>query len=390
VSVPDGAPAPEAKGYARKFDYLDSDALSGVQEWVIAVDADPPGRKLEEELVRRFGAERCRRVVWPQGCKDANEVLTRHGRDRLRECIEAALPYPLAGVYSPLSYGPDLLRLHEQGFQRGLSCGWDSLDELYTVRPCEVSVITGIPNAGKSNFLDAVLVNLAREHGWRFAICSPENHPPEDHIARLMEKWYGVPFYDGPTNRMTREDVAEATACLSGHFAFIQGDEDTGLSLEWILDRARALVRREGINGLVIDPWNELEHMRGPSLTETEYVSQCLTRVRRFARRHRIHIWIVAHPTKLYRDKEGNYPIPTLYDISGSAHWRNKADNGLCIWRDLSDPDSRVVEVLVQKIRFRQTGKLGSVELIFNPVVHTYHDKDKARDEIAPVYTFTE
>jgi twinkle protein len=90
---------------------------------------------------------------------------------------------------------------------------------------------------------------------------------------------------------------------------------------------------RHGIRGLVIDPYNEIEHHRPASVTETEYVSQLLGKVKRFAQSNDVHVWFVSHPAKMPRD--GNsLPPPTLYDISGSANWANKADLGVVVHRD--------------------------------------------------------
>jgi twinkle protein len=109
----------------------------------------------------------------------------------------------------------------------------------------------------------------------------------------------------------------------------------------------------------VIDPWNEVEHLFN-GLSETQYISQELTKIRRFARLNGIHIWIVAHPTKLQKNSQGKYDPPTMYDISGGAHWRNKADNGICVYRDF---ETNQTEIIVQKIRFKEIGKLGSAKL---------------------------
>jgi twinkle protein len=116
---------------------------------------------------------------------------------------------------------------------------------------------------------------------------------------------------------------------------------------------------------MVIDPWNELDHSRKAQYTETEYISSALTKIRRFARLNNIHIWVIAHPTKMQRQASGNYAVPTPYDIAGSAHFRNKPDNCICIWRDLSD-ESKHVDIHIQKVRFRHLGKVGKVQLKFN------------------------
>lgn len=374
VSVPDGAPAENAKDYASKFTFLeaDKDRLETVKEWIIAVDNDGPGKRLEDELARRLGREKCKRVTWPADCKDANDVLRSFGADVLRECIDHAQSFPLAGVFAVQDLSERIRALYEHGWEKGVSTGWDEVDQLYTVRPGEFTVVTGMPNSGKSNWLDALLVNLARDHGWQFAVFSPENQPLEDHMARMCEKWAGAPFEEGPTPRMDRDSLRMAMEWAGNHFSWILPDDDTDWTVETVLDRAKALVFRKGIRGLVIDPWNELEHAPPHGLTETIYTGQVLKHVRQFARRQGVHVWIVAHPQKLYRDKDsGNYPVPTLYDISGSANWRNKADNGIVVWRDFGSA-ATPIEIHVQKVRFRQIGKLGCAKLKYAGATQTY------------------
>lgn len=374
VSVPDGAPSVDSKDYSSKFDFLNEPRINGDDRmYVLAVDNDAPGQMLQEELARRLGKEVCSRVTWPEGCKDANDVLMEHGKKLLAECIEHAEPYPIVGTFTTGDLSDQLIDLYENGLEKGVSTGWDSLDAHYLVRPGCFSVVTGIPGSGKSNWLDAMMVNIAKRHGWRFAIFSPENQPLEDHMARIVEKFIGAPFREGLTQRMTREELEYATDWAKDHFQWILPEDDHEWTVDNILETARGLVRRHGIRGLVIDPWNELETQRG-EFSETEFIGICLKRARQFARRYGIHLWIVAHPAKMYRDKDGSYPVPSLWDISGSAHWRNKSDSGVVIYRDLSNPESKQVEIHVQKQRFRQDGAMGMVSLSYGPLTGTYID----------------
>lgn len=376
VSVPDGAPSETAKNYASKFEFLESDEdrISAVKEWVIAVDGDAPGRRLEEELARRLGREKCRRVSWPEGVKDANDLLRHSGPDALREAIEKAEPFPIEGVLELTDFERDIDALYEHGHKRGLETGWREVDRLYTICPGQVTVVTGIPGSGKSNWVDALCVNLACFHGWRFAIFSPENMPIPDHAARLCEKYTSQPFFEGPTARMTRQTLEDAKAWVHEHFWWTMPDSEDDWTLDKILDAAQALVFRKGINGLVIDPWNELEHLRPKEMTQTEYIGRELRRIRQFARRAQIHIWVVAHPAKLYRSKDtGQYPVPSLYDVSDSANWRNKPDCGLVVWRDFKN-DQEPVAIHVQKIRFRHVGKVGIAKLEYIKPTATYAD----------------
>lgn len=379
VSVPDGAPPASSKPSDAKFDYLTNCAsiLNRLTKIILAVDSDGPGKTLEAELARRLGPERCWRATWPDGCKDANDVLMQHGADTLKQCIDAAKPYPLEGVLAVADLAGDVVQLYHEGLPGGMSTGWLSLDQLYSVKPGELTIETGIPSHGKSQFLDNLIVNLAREFGWRFAVCSPENLPVSRHIAKLIELSTGFPFRNGPRQRLPLEALPSALQWVHEHFVFIAPDD--AMTIQALLTTAKQLVKRYGIRGLVLDPWNEFDHTRPNGQLETDYISVSLGQIRRFARNHGVHVWVVAHPQKLYRREDGSYPVPTPYDISGSAHWRNKADNCLTVWRDENEPDSPV-KIYVQKIRFREVGRIGVAELHWNTVNGRYEDT-VAREE---------
>lgn len=373
ISVPDGAPAINAKNYDSKFTFIDTawETLQQVEQWVIAVDNDAPGTRLEQELVRRFGVGKCRRVTWPDGCKDANDVLVKLGATALRNCLEGAQEYPIKGVVYLQQLKRDLHLLYEQGESRGASTGWKSLDKCYTVQDGEVTVITGTPGAGKSNFLDALAVNMAANHGWVIPMFSPENSPLRKHAARLMQKFMRAPFGNGPTERMSQQQLEQALEWVSWHFPMISPEDEDDWNLDNILEIGQALLLRHGIKGLIIDPWNELESNRPEGMSGTEYIGKSLKRVRRFARQTLLHVWIVAHPAKLYRNKDGKYPMPSAYDISDSAHWYNKPDNILIVHRDKGKADAPV-EIHTQKIRLRETGQLGRTDFRFNKVLADY------------------
>ena len=270
----------------------------------------------------------------------------------------------------------DIETLFERGLQPGLDTGWSSLNRHYSIsqESGELHVLTGIPGHGKSEFLDALMINLAKDEGWNIGLFSPENFPLEYHASKLMEKYVGKPFSDGFKTRMTREESETAKEWLNDHFSFLMPDEND-LTISAILELAKTLVYRRGMRSLVIDPWNEVDHSRPNGMTETEYISQSLTKIRRFARTYNCHVFVVAHPFKMVKLDGKNYPCPTPYDISGSAHWRNKADNCLAVWRDVS-PENQTfeIEIHVQKIRKKHIGKLGMVKLEYEYSTGRYQD----------------
>lgn len=289
----------------------------------------------------------------------------------------------LIGV-PPLNFRAHIEHLWDQGLPPGETTGWPSVDRHYTVVPGQLTVLTGWPGSGKSEWLDALVLNLARR-GWRFALFSPENAPAEIHVSKFIEKFLGKPFGAGPTARATKDEAIEAMTEFEEWFGFLQpaaGTERVTFGVEDILDATEAHFRlaqiwrsRESKRGLVIDPWNEIEHARPREWSETEYISQTLSRIRAWARTNDVHVWIVAHPQKLPRDRDsGKLPIPRPDSISGSQHWWNKADNAITVWRALEDPSDPVVQIHVQKVRFKHVGRIGVVELNYDRLTGRYRE----------------
>lgn len=277
-------------------------------------------------------------------------------------------------VLSPLHLHDRVNALWKAGLPPGERTGWPSIDALYTVAEGQVTIITGWPGSGKSEWLDALLVNLMHQ-GWYTAIFSPENRPIELHVAKILEKISGKPFGNGPTQRITPEEVAELIVHLvASRFSWIEPpDEESPLSATDVIEAATPwLEKRLGKKrALVIDPWNELEHWRPPQLSETEYISKTLSMIRNWARKRRVHVFLVAHPQKMRRGDNGKLPVPTLDMISGSQHWWNKADAGITIYRE-PGTDSADVEVHVQKVRFKHIGRPGLVTLTYDRITGRY------------------
>jgi twinkle protein len=183
---------------------------------------------------------------------------------------------------------------------------------------------------------------------------------------------------------MSEAELLSAMDWIHEHFHFIRFDDDEAPTFEAILDKARAAAVRHGIRGLVIDPYNEIEHRRPPNMTETEYVSQILGRVRRFTDNHGLHTWFVAHPRIMRREADGRSPVPTLYDISGSANWANKADIGVVVHRPDAIGDR--VDIYVRKMRFKSEGKLGAVALNWDRATGRYSELGVGTGYVAKPY----
>lgn len=376
VSVPDGAPpvvegedpgaledADPEQDRSGKFEFVwnNRDRMKRIKRFILAVDNDGPGQRLAAELKRRLSASRCSFVVYPEGCKDLNDVLVKHGRDAVTQCLNEAKPYPVKGLYRLSDY-PDA------GEPKTYSTGWPDLDPLMRLWTGELLVVTGIPGHGKSTWVMNMCVNFAKLYGWTTAVASFEipTVPALRYKLRLA-------VTETAKDRWHRQMIEEADGFIQRHFVFIDDDPNGGsdddLTLEWLLEKAADAVMRDGIKVLVIDPWNEVEHSRPKNESETQYVNRALRQIRRFALRWDVLAIVVAHPTKAV-GMDGKGRTPTMYDIEGSAAWYNKPDHGVVI--DVPNPEHHETVVWVKKARFSWSGKKGDVTLEYVPEIEGY------------------
>jgi twinkle protein len=369
LSVPSGAPMKVSDGKIaasedKKFSFVwDAfETLKAVPYITICTDTDGPGQALAEELARRIGKERCR--VAKSSHKDLNESLLKDGSDAVRDIVDQAEPYPVAGLSSASKFLERLEDLWGKGTGKGESTGYSNVDQIYTVAQGQLTVVTGYPSCGKSNFVDQLMVNLARASDWKFALCSFEN-APEVHISRLMEIYKEKRFFEG-AHRMSPEEKDEAFKWVDDHFMFLDSEAAEPSSIDSILDRARIAVARTGIRGLVIDPYNYIENNKSGT-SETEFISNMLTRVQAFAKACGVHVWFVAHPSKITRSGM-DLPRPDGMSISGSMAWWAKADVGLTVHRT----KDHGVEIAVWKCRYRWVGTQGETTLEYRKATGTY------------------
>ena len=364
VSCPNGAPAKVSQNRVspeedNKFSYIweERERLERCKKIVLATDNDQAGEALAEEIARRVGRAKCWRVKFPEEIKDGNDAVQRLGAEETQNLFDNPEPVPLSGVYGAVDYFDDVREIYANGHGRGASTGMPAIDDLFTIAEGQLSIVTGMPSSGKSEFIDQIMVNLAQRESWKFAVCSFEN-PPHMHIAKLAEKVTGKPFYDGLGPRMTEEDLADAVEFINDHFVFLESKDGGMSTIESVVDRTKQAVMRLGVRGLVIDPYNYIEQT---GAEEHSGISYMLSKITSFAKAHGIHVWFVAHPQKMYPKEDGTYAVPKGMNISGSAAWFAKADLGITVHRA-----EDCVEIHCWKSRFKWVGQQGMACLTYN------------------------
>ena len=244
--------------------------------------------------------------------------------------------------------------------------GYKKIDEeeLLKIKTGQLNIVTGVPGSGKSEWVDALMINTIKNHNIKWAVFSPENYPPQVYYKKLSEKFHKAPF-----NSFTDQDHIEAIVGLSDKVKLIVDTDEEDVTIDYLFERLRTLVFRHGIKGVVIDPWNEILHDIGAR--EDIYLNKVLRRIKRFIRKYDLTFWLIAHPRNPKKNQDGTYPKVTAYDIAGGYAWFAKADQVFSVYRDKSDT-SKPVEVDFQKIKQKTDGKLCTAYFFYNYDDGTY------------------
>ena len=347
ISVPNGATL-----NTNNLDYLDNciDYFEDKEKVILAVDSDEAGQALQAELIRRLGSEVCYLATF-EDCKDANEYLIKYGKEKLTERITGSRPVPLENVTTFRDIEDEVTDFVKNGFKPGFQIGLSNFDDIFSTYTGQFITVTGIPSSGKSDFVDQMVVGYNANYGWKTAFASPENVPTYLHAHKLMRKiWQGMP---------SRDDIGgdkwnQVADHCNSNFFHIDMERYT---LESVLKKGAELVKRKGIKCLVIDPFNKVRDVDAKTEDVNRYTMEYLTKIEMFAKKYDVLVFVVAHPTKMYKGSDGKIEEPTMYNIKGGGEWYDASYHGLLVHRDY---EAKTVKAKVLKVKFQNLGQNGA------------------------------
>ena len=347
ISVPNGATL-----NSNNLDYLDAciDYFEDKEKIILAVDTDEAGQALQAELVRRLGSETCYLASF-EDCKDANEYLQKYGKEKLSERISGSRPVPLENVTTFRDIEDEVTDFVKNGFKPGFQVGLQNFDDIFSTYTGQFITVTGIPSSGKSDFVDQMVVGYNNNYGWKTAFASPENQPTYLHAHKLMRKhWQGMPTRDD-INGEKWNQVADH--CNTNYFHI----DMERYTLESVLRKGAELVKRKGIKCLVIDPFNKVRDIDCKTEDVNRYTMEYLSKIEIFAKKYDVLVFIVAHPTKMYKTQDGKIEEPTMYNIKGGGEWYDASYHGILVHRDY---EQKTVKAKVLKVKFQNLGENGA------------------------------
>ena len=344
ISVPNGATLNRLN-----LDYLDNciEYFDDKQKIILATDSDEAGQNLQQELIRRFGAEVC----WLADFgihKDANDLLITDGRNALINAIHNSAAVPLENVVTVNDINDELEEFIHEGFKPGYQVGLDNFDSIFSTYTGQFITVTGVPSSGKSDFVDRMAVGYQMKYGWKTAFASPENKPTFLHAHKLIRKIGGwMPKKDD----LGSDKWNRCFDVVNDNFYFIEAER---YDLDAVLKKGAELVKRKGIKCLVIDPYNKVKMKGAGDLSITDATMEYLAKIEAFAKKYDVLVVIVAHPTKMYKKDDGTIDEPTMYNIKGGGEWYDASYHGLLVHRNYTN---NTVKVKVLKVKFQNLGE---------------------------------
>ncbi len=370
TTLPDGAVGPDEETPAKSGKLVSIRSAwdrinAGRGRVILALDNDDPGEVTRDILIDIFGRWRCKLVEYPEHpqaggkdgkCKDLNEVQALFGLDKVWEIIDRATPLKLEGVFK-------LSEIKKSQPREYYSTGIEGLDEHLKLFKGELCVWTGHTGHGKSTSLLNCLGNLAKQ-GLQIGLGAFEADVWED-----LHEWYHTWLFGESKNEQSYSDTS---AWLEEHFTFIAHDIEplqSQATIEWFIQQGQDAKGRYGIDVLVCEPWNKLQHRRAKFESEPDYIGRALSELRNFARCNSIIGIVSAHPTKeaFQADK---VQLPNLAQIHGSMNWGNMADHVVCAYRPDMELTSTCIATL--KSRFKKGGKVGHKWYVFSEETNRY------------------
>lgn len=372
ISVPNGF----ALGQIN-LDYLDNylDYFDNKEKIYLAFDNDEAGRNGKQEFIRRLGAERCY-IVDFEDCKDANEYLIKYGKDALKSVIDKAELTPLENIKTLKDYRSQLHEFWRGGLSKGMLTGMHEFDAIFSAELKQYTLITGVPQSGKSEFLDQMVLKYNLKTKSKVGIVSVENEPFTFHYDKIFQKIYGKKPNE---NEIDSDDVKQIEDYIDDNFFHVHFEKR--YTLEDVLSKFKELAKRKGCRIFVIDPFNKVK-LKENIQNVNDFTNEYHTQLDAFVKETDSHLFLVAHPNKT-EQAEGSYSsfrIPNAYNIKGGGEHFDMSYNVIGVNRIY---EQKIVQVKTLKVKFKHLGEQQkNVFFSYNTVNGRYEDLEYQPDDI--------
>jgi archaellum biogenesis ATPase FlaH len=229
---------------------------------------------------------------------------------------------------------------------KNLGWGW---------RLSELAITAGPYSSGKSTFGQILAANFVHGAGRLLnsgaMLCSWEDVGEE-----VKRNFSAFSSHVGASDIMDRVHLVRRPA-----------HEDRLIS--WYMNLVTYHRERYNTRFFLLDPWNEMDHVKHPRQAETEYVRDILKEFKRLVFELEIIVMITTHVSAAFVRGNGEIEPFKIGHSFGSSQFGNKADRGLCVLRTKNyekEHGHAIIRLDKAKVE-RKMGRRGTVAARFNP-----------------------
>lgn len=360
------------------------DWLELLNDIIICPDNDESGQKYCNDIVPRLGTWRTKIAIVPEDCKDINEVLYKYGKDKVLDMIVNAKDTPVPSV-------EDFSDIKALDFSEmdGIKTGVDGLDkELYKLPYGTLTILSGLPGAGKSSLVSQMICNTIDEgkNVWLFS-GELSNSISRSWLNYLLAGRRNISEFecDGDTYYKVNLDAIEKiNEAYRGRWFVYKDNCDN--DIDSLISSAVDSIRKYGTKLIILD--NLMVVSNSETDNELRDQTSIVKKLVALSQKYNVAVILVAHPRKLAAGSEIG-----LNDISGSQNISNIAHRTIALRRvtdrekDGSDKTSNIkdglrkYDVLISVIKDRMRGRSNiSIGEYFDPVSRRFYSTQEEFD----------
>lgn len=328
------------------------DWLQQFETLIVFGDNENGSITLLDDMKRRFrGTIKAVKQQDYKGCKDANELLQKYGKEAVRRAVERAECVPVQRIIRLSDVKTvDLFSLPK------ISTGFKTLDKVLAggIYLGQTVIVTGKRGDGKSTFTSQILVN-ALDQGIRVLAYSGEL--PDYFFKRWMD--FQAAGKHNVIDRaaengnisyfVTNEKISKIEEWYRERAYLYDNQSTSDDELEDLLQTIEKAVQQYGIQLVLLDNLMTALDV-GMSVDLYRAQSKFVDKLVKMAKRLQVAVILVVHPRK---NRFGNDDTD---EVSGSADITNKVDIVMTYKRNLASFENAERVVTVSKNRL--TGKL--------------------------------
>ena len=359
------------------------DWLQQFDSIIVFSDGDAPGVKMRNEVINRLGAMKCKYVEIPHELefkdtgrmvpvKDANEILQARGKEYLLELINTAKDLPITSV-AKLSEIKELNPAEMDGFEVGIKQLDDELMKIFTGG---VTLLTGLPSAGKTTFLNQVVLR-AMDSGYKTFLFSREllNGMSKGWFAQVAAGRRNMKTLRLPTGKEYHVVEDEAKKQITEYYDdmfYIYKDEEVN-DEDKLFESMELCATKKGLRLFIID--NLLTVQLKTTGTDTNKAqTDFMNRLIRFSMQYDVVVLMVTHPRKLQSGADIG-----LFDVAGTQNIVNLATRTISLKRVSEDMKNNRAnkyfgyDVVISVIKDRIFGSTKEIPVYYDKVDRRFY-----------------